>query len=142
MAYIHVNKRSNLSETEFRQRMKSIEHLKHASADINDWRFTVQSAPEWAPRSCDHVFEGKCRKTGITNAFLVDLVDADADGSFEPRHKEIIEHFAQSLLYLKHMQAEYRRRVALKRRGLVLPDAGVDFGSLARYALQRGDHPQ
>ena len=142
MPYIKSTPRSNLSETDHHNKLQSLLHLAYASKDINQWKFTIHPKPEWAARSTVHVFEGKCKKSGITQTWLIDEIEEDAAGSFETRHQEIIEHFTEALIYLDTQIQAYKRALqesSLRRMGVALPD--VNFAMAARDALHRGDHP-
>ena len=141
MAFIHLRGRSNLSDDAVRERMESMAHLVYASHDINDWEFTEERAPEGSAKTTDHIFMGKCKKTGITQPWPIDMIEVDEQGSFQTRHTFIIEHFTESLIWLREFIAEGQARAALGQRGLVLPNAETNLTAAAKAALWRGDHP-
>ena len=141
MAFIHRRASSNFSDDEVRERIESMHHLIYASHDINYWDFTEERPPVGSPRSCDHVFVGRCKKSGIKQPWLIDQIEVDSNGSFESRHNFIIEQFTESLIWLKEFIEEGQARAALGQRGLVLPGTGTNLEAAAKAALWRGDHP-
>lgn len=139
MAKIHVQK-SNLSHDEYYSRVNSVKHLAHASPDINQWEFKRTPKPDWAPRTTDHVFTARCKKTGITQNWLMGASDCDEHGDFTAEHNRIREAFTAVLLELNHLVKKARSRMAIGQSGMVLADTEPNFDLLARDALHRGDH--
>jgi len=140
MVNIHIPGRSNLSNWDHYRKMQTMGHLHAANKDVNYWEFNRLYPPEWAPPSCDHVFQARDKKTGITQEWLIDKSQASDDGNFTPEHNRIRESFAAALLELDHLAKKARSRMAIGQKGIVLADSEPNFDILARAALWRGDH--
>ena len=142
MVNLILPRRTRLNEMEHIARTRGMEHLLYASKDINDWSFHECSPPSWAPRSCDHIFEGRDRRSGIVQPWKIDKSQADEHGNFEREHMRIIESFTESLLWLNQTIKEYKARI-IQREGsyLALPSPEFNLAMAAKEALHRGDHP-
>lgn len=140
MVNIHIPGRSNIANWEYQKKLKSMAHLVAANKEINYWEFNVLPRPEFTPLSCDHVFQARDKKTGITQEWLIDKCQADENGDFTAEHNRIREIFTGSLLELDHILKKARARMAIGQSGIVLADSDPNFDMLAREALWRGDH--
>lgn len=142
MTNLILPKRSRLSSAEMAARARNMEHLLHASKDINDWSFHIVSAPSDAPRTCNHVFEGRDKRTGIIQPFKIDVKQADENGNYEREHMRIIEAFTESLLWLDQTIKEHKARIITTgKSSLALPSHEFNIAMAAKEALHRGDHP-
>lgn len=128
---------SKMTFEEARQRMQSMEHLMYATKDINYWEFTEEPTPIGAPESMECIYQGRDRKTGITQQWSIDRVDIRQHGTLENVKKHIHRQFTKSLVVLG--RAVDRARASRSR--LLLPSHVNPKGaaSIAFQRLQAGD---
>lgn len=137
MTNVHIRR----GETgDARARISSMEHLLHASKDINDWRFERRMPPSGSPKSMEYVFVGVDKTTGIESPWPMDIVDADEAGSFENEEKRIVSEFATWLQHLASAIRAAKAKKAMESSRLILPK-GSSAAAAARALLQKGDHP-
>lgn len=128
-------------------RLESMQHLWHASKDINDWVFSMLPPPPGSPRTLHHIFEGRCKKTGVTSPIPVDEADlVKFNGNADLENASLITQFAEALAWLDDALAQMRQQQLseeLRGKGFYLPGGG-EFDSVAyaaQAALLKGDHP-
>lgn len=124
-----------------RARISSMEHLQHASKDINDYRFERRPAPAGAPKSMVYVFVAIDKTTGIESPWNMDEADADEHGNFDAEEKRLISEFATWLQHLAASMALARQKKAMEQSRLILPK-NATAAAAARALLLKGDHPQ
>jgi len=136
MSNIHV-RRGEVGDP--RARLNSMEHLLHASKNINDWRFERRSPTAGSPKSLEYVYVGIDSTTGIETYWNMDTVDAVEAGSFEAEEKRIISEFATWLQHLASAIRVARAKKLAENTRLILPKS-ASAAMAARALLQNGPH--